>query len=319
MEKATLCNTDAEVCEYRAAYLVNLSLNCLTIALNIIHIILMSKLANSKKTTYFWILINMSLTDIMVSATYGVLVSCVVNRAVYKLPRSSAEYFLRTRAAMTLAITAIRNFVLAIASYERYVKICTPLEVENNKLLNHLGWSMAVIWVVCYGLTIPAYVTDIEDICFGNFTLSGKLGLQNIFVSMLLLTVPAVITFTCLFKVWRELKRIIERDAAKDGSLEAQIAGRYVLLVCLLFYFSYAPQILATILNYFRYISLDTVKVLNWVSVLSQSVYGTLNIIIYVSMTKGYRVHVLTIVSKTLRCRNILHTSESTVTPSPDM
>jgi len=68
MEKATLCNTDAEVCEYRAAYLVNLSLNCLTIALNIIHIILMSKLANSKKTTYFWILINMSLTDIMVSA-----------------------------------------------------------------------------------------------------------------------------------------------------------------------------------------------------------------------------------------------------------
>jgi len=315
MERAELCNNETQICENASLQHISLSLNIFTILVNILHIILMGKIAKCKQTTYYWILINMSLADIITSVTYSVLASCSLKQIAYESSKSVAEYFLRTRAAVTLATTAVRNFVLAVASYERYVKICLPLTAED-KLLCHLGWVMAVVWAACYGVSLPVFLTDLDDVCYGDFTMAGILNLQSIIVSIILLTVPAGITFVCLFKVGRELKQMMGKHDIPGFNSEAHTAGRYIILICLLFYSSYTPSILAIALNYSDHVSNDTVGALNWASFLVQSLYGTLNIVIYVYMTRGYRMHVLTILSNWFKCFNGCHSSMNSVTPS---
>jgi len=73
-EKILPCHNETEKC-YHSFVQINDGLNCLSIIINFLHLIILNRMKELKRTKFFWILVNVGLSDILYSISDAVFFS----------------------------------------------------------------------------------------------------------------------------------------------------------------------------------------------------------------------------------------------------
>jgi len=68
-------------------------LNIFSVRFNIFNLVDLKKLDKSKRNTYFWILVNIGIRDILTCSAFSLGVSCKLNRLIVRLQDAGAQAF----------------------------------------------------------------------------------------------------------------------------------------------------------------------------------------------------------------------------------
>ncbi|KAF6034015.1 hypothetical protein EB796_007677 [Bugula neritina] len=112
-----------------------------------------------------------------------------------------------------------------------------------------------------------------------------------VFASSVTITLTTCVIL--LFKTWKELRRMQQRNTAGPDDLMVKRSAQYILIICITFYLLYVPAFMSAIFNVIEVLPRKIAIVTRWMSMFYQSVYGILNIVVYIVMTPGYRTHIM--------------------------
>jgi len=86
MESDILCyNGTTEICFNYAKSTAYVSVSSISIAINIFNLLVLNTIERSKRTPYFWIIVNIGISDIATTAAHTIIISCELNQRVTKL------------------------------------------------------------------------------------------------------------------------------------------------------------------------------------------------------------------------------------------
>jgi len=297
-----LCEGVTETCVEPELSAIHLLLNCVSIVSNIVHLVVLSGIEKSKKTKHYWSIINIGITDIGVSVSQILAVSCEITTHVLSLTNQQAQQYQTVALILIGGSSTARLAVLALSSYERYVSICRPLQATSNKVLDNFVVSIIVIWTISYGTVTLTILTKSDTYCYGQFgALPGQVDTATLITYSVIILATFLTCSVCLYKVRVELKRMAERNIPGHDDDSIKRSATYIMLICALFYFSYIPTLISTP-GYSVKALKGVTQALTWGVMIYNACYGTLNIVIYICMTPGYRVHI----RKLFKCRGNL-------------
>jgi len=290
----------AEVCGYEGVSQAITSANTVTILVNILHIIVLSSINRLRGTKYFWTLMSISSSDILASLMFILQVDCSLKHFILKQEEIFSQGFLIGIMIPSIMTMILRNSVLALASYERYVAICTPFKYATNKVVQHLAVGYIIIWVASLVISVIINFIDIIQYCIYDLGLTQPK--QSLLVSVIqfpLFGVPAVITVVTLGKVGVELKRMSRRAIQPAEDEELKKAGKYVLLTSILFYLSFFPTLAGMVVRRLGKQPEAQSGLVDISGFIVQGVYGTLNVILFAYLNPSY----IQQIRKLLKCR----------------
>ena len=303
----TLCGNSTGGCDsYISAVFV--AINIVSIIVNIMHILILSKIPALRKLNYFWILVNLTLVDIGASIAFAFGVSC----PIYQL-QVSAESMLGSiilLAAMD-STSLCRYFQLTLAGLDRFYAVCKPFDYTDSRILRNVGKVSLLSWILI-GALCAANVALNSQKCFGEVgPFLGKLAANTNYMYIeialvLAIIVPSVATAVLLGKVMRELKRMKQKRNMNEEDREVRSAARYVIGTCILFYSTVALTFVFVIINLSMEIKTDLNRIFQWVAVGIHAFYGIGNVVLYGLMNHAY----------VAKIKNIIGTRCSKVSPN---
>jgi len=131
--KSVLCDDITDFCVHSTESAVLSYLNMFSVIFNALNLIVLKKLDKTKRTAYFWTVVNIGICDVLNCFIFFLAINCELNRLIVTLPVISSQTFQVIVTILSFVPLVARNFVLAIGSYERYVSICHPYQVNSNK------------------------------------------------------------------------------------------------------------------------------------------------------------------------------------------
>ncbi|KAF6038425.1 hypothetical protein EB796_003261 [Bugula neritina] len=273
--------------------------NSYNIIFNILNLFVLRSLEKSKRTTYFWIIVNIMISDVAASIAFFFLFNCWLNMDVVSSTYATAKIYQVVVLIFAFTSFMTRNCIFALASYERYIFICRPLSVSSNKVLNNLGICFVIIWVGSCVLMAVSLATGTENYCYGEFgVMPLKFNPQLDVVFGVCMTITCFICILCWFRAWKELKKMERRNTTGGDDLTVRRSAQYIMLMFVMFYLSYIPTILGVVFNQVGGLSQNLVSGTRWISNFYQSLYSILNVIAYILMTPGYRLHISSLFKK---------------------
>jgi len=266
------------------------SINVFSIIVNILHLIGLKTLDKSKRTAYFWVLVNIRVLDIASSVAYSLAFSCIVLKLF--LNSLYIQYRVFQIAATILAFTSqlIWNSCFALGSYGRYISLCQPFKVSSDKILNNFGLCISLIWITnIVTMSVTVAINTLPS-CISDF---GAIPTQTTVAAMVYFFLNTNVTFAicmvCLCKSWKELKRMQRSNTfGNSDDILVKRSSQYIMLICAMLYLSYVPTFLGIV---FDMVSLAFT--ITWVAFFYQPVYGITNVIVYICMTPGYCIHAM--------------------------
>ncbi|KAF6034342.1 hypothetical protein EB796_007357 [Bugula neritina] len=297
-----LCEDVTELCADSTTPAVLIVVNLCGVVCNILNLIVLKTLDKSKRNRYFWIVVNIGISDIATGIVFTLYVSCDLNRLVVNLPRKEVLVYQVVINILGFATYFARNLILVTGSYERYVSICQPFNVQTNKVLNNLGVCLGTTWIASLIVMGVPLATNTRKYCFGVFgSMPMEFNTQTDVVFSSSITITLTICVVLLFKTWKELKRMQQRNAAGPDDLMVKRSAQYIMIICITFYLLYVPAFLSVILSLIEALPKGQANATRWISMFYQTVYGIMNIVVYIVMTPGYSAHILRI----LRIKNV--------------
>jgi len=289
-----LCENVAELCADSTTPTVFMALNLCSVVCNTLNLIALKSLDKSKRNGYFWIVVNIGISDIATGTIFTLYVSCDLNRLVVKLSDKKVLVYQVVINILGSATYFARNLILVVGSYERYVSICLPFSVQTNKVLNNFGVCLGAIWIASLIVIGVPLASDTRNYCFsvfGSMPVEFNIPTDVVFASSITITLTMCVIL--LFKTWKELNRMQQRNAAGPDDLMVKRSAQYILIICVTFYLLYVPTVLAVIFNVIKALPKKPAIVTRWISIYYQAIYGTLNIVVYIVMTPSYRAHIM--------------------------
>lgn len=265
--------------------------NVFSIFANIIHMVILSLIPSLKKSSYYHVLLHISISDIH----YALYAICrlTLNRAEY-FQNSPKFVYLIYDIIMTSA-DSNRYLILAMASFERYSALCRPMAHTTSKFTVYIHIWLPCSWIVIFVWTSIGVGVFHEDLCFnpltGPSTAYGKVSGAVIILGAVgpcLLAIAALQT-----RVLAELLRMRETNITREQTTIRK-ATHSLLIIIGVFYLCLTPTMAAFLNRLYRgptYRSLDYYLG----SVLFSSLYGVVNTLIYGWMTPAYRHKVMAI------------------------
>ena len=284
----TCANSSREWLVY--VYPFSVTLSVISVVINLLHILILVNMAELRERRHFWILLNITLVDIISDVMY--LIVKIWN--LYNLQTS-------TNNARGIALTVIglrsaticRYYQLTLASLDRYYAICKPFDYGNSRLINNIGKLSILSWIFNIAFYTFKVTFTAEDSCLGalNTIMVSEMSEKrylNIFGTLTML-LPSVVTAVLLTKVGRELKRMSKRGNATDDR-EVREATRYIIGTCIMFFSSVVPLVGLVILRMAIGDPENSyVKVLQIFVIIFQSFYGIGNVVLYGYLYPSYR------------------------------
>ncbi|KAF6022475.1 hypothetical protein EB796_019218 [Bugula neritina] len=215
-----LCDDVTEICADSTIPTASMVLNVFGVVCNILNLIVLKTLDKSKRNGYFWVVVNVGISDIATGTIFTLLVSCDLNRLVVKLSDKEVLVYQVVINILGFATYLARNLILVTGSYERYVSICQPFAVQTNKVLINLGACLGAIWIASLIVMAVSLATDTKSYCFSVFGyMPMEFNTQTgvIFASSITITLTTCVIL--LFKTWKELKRMQQRNASGPDDL----------------------------------------------------------------------------------------------------
>ncbi|KAF6041496.1 hypothetical protein EB796_000199 [Bugula neritina] len=302
MENSSIiCDDITDLCVDSATSTVFLSIDTFCLILHVINIFFLKMLEKSKRTAYFWIVVNISICDIMTCSTFFLAIFCELNKRLITLSVVGARTFQVTVTIFAFSSFVARNFVLAIGTYEWHISICHPLQVESNKIVNNMKLCVGAAWIISFVLLTIFILTDSAEYCFGEFgALIDKPNNQTKVAFAGSITTTFITSAICLSKVWRELQRMQSRNAVyTPDDLIVKRSAQYIRVVSIALYLSYIPTVMSAVFNSVDVISKSIRNMIRWIAYFYMTVSSISNVLLYFLMTPGYHIQVM----KLLRLR----------------
>ena len=289
-------NSSGECIDYYTSA-VFVSLNVISVIVNLLHILVLVNIPGLKEKNYFWILLNLTLVDIAGAIFIAISSSC----AVYQL-------LISAKSDIGIALITIgqhgslmcRYYQLTLACLDRYYAVCKPFDYNTSRLINNIGKLSAISWIITISIQIAKVSFIADEACLGEFStyitsISTTNGWFGIFTTCLT-TAPWLATFVLLIKVSRELKRMFQRGNMTSEDREVKSAANYVIGTCIMFYCSVLPLVAVMSLNVIgEDLSNHISRALLILVMTCQTLYGVGNIILYGVINPTYQQRIKTI------------------------
>jgi len=305
---SVLCDEIIDFCVGSTESAVLSYFNIFSVILNILNLIVLKKLDKSKRNAYFWTVINIGICDIVTCSAFSLAFNCELNRQIITLPITIARIFQVTITILSAVPFVVRNFGLAMGSYERHISICFPYQVTTNKIVNNMKGCLGIVWLISFALITTSIVTDTNEYCFSDFgAMPSKPNKQTSAAFAGSITIAFITSVICLSKTWRELKRMQSRSRVPaQDDLIVKRSAQYIVIVSITLYLSYIPTVISVMFNSFDNIAKNLKDFTRWISYFYTTVYNIFNVLVYFFITPGYRIHVM----------NLLKLKKSTVRPN---
>lgn len=265
---------------------VNSVFQLFLIAVNAFHLVILKKLKQGNDTQALRILILMAINDISISSVTSLSSFCILQ----SIQRMNMCLFAVLESVWVMTGT-MRYFILAVASYDRYVAICLPFRYVGDRFLNNKTVILLAIYLVILIINTPLKAIEmgcIQISDYGNvdkeMTKSLRTTFQSLWTAICLLVI--VITVTC---VLRELHNMKHREGTTHHDQAVIKATHLILATISVFVCCLLPPICTEI--YFATIQ-DGDSRLRQRSRMVFDSYAFLNVIIYAAMSKPYQQEV---------------------------
>lgn len=286
------CSSQIERIEF-AAYII-VFLNLISVTMNILHIIVLSRLSSIKGTKYRLVLLHLTASDIL----YALMMVLTNIESEPSLFRKTPLEILMIYFLINHVIRYVKYPLMTVASLERYYALCHPMEYATSCLITKLHIWLAIVWVflaisngiflsvhhdnLCYQTSVGISIDSSPN----SYILNGSL-------SILVSLVAAGLLIRVMVELWKMAKRTIDMQ---DDSLKR--ASMYVIIVTVTYYSCTLPPFVGGIII----VKASSNSFLNhYISALTfPSLYGILNALVYGWITPAYRKEVRAL----LRCRN---------------
>lgn len=134
------------------------TINLLAVVVNILHIVILSRMASLKGTSYYHILVHLSLADLLSTLT----------TFYWMLPIDLSYYSASPAALLAICVTANdigpagRYSLMGASSLERYYALCKPMTYSTSKYITMIRFRLPMVWaIVCVILAIATGITHL--------------------------------------------------------------------------------------------------------------------------------------------------------------
>lgn len=267
--------------------------NLISIALNIVHIIILMSMEQKFKG-YKRVLVCMSAGDIAVGLASCLFYSCEIRGWLIGVPNVLQHVSI---SVLMEGSNTMVYYLLALATYERFVGVCKPFTYSTNVIIKHIGRASLIISASCLVFSAVKMILMYEELCVTTGFLSpGKYSLANHISLCAVLILPSLVTIVLLIKTNQEL-RTMRRRSHQTFDKELVRASSYITRVSVAFYLCLIPVIPFIVLILVRNSLNGSVveELIKWITVayriniFTHALYGIINVIIYGLMTPKYR------------------------------
>jgi len=272
---------DTEVC-YQPFNQTNIVLNSASFVLNILHLLVLHQMTELRTTKYFWILVNITLSDIMISIISSLYFSCELRVAIFKLS-SVAIYILFCAAQGLIGFAVISRYsVLLITSIERYIAVCRPHDYKTNYIVRKIKMCFGFAIALTFIYSFLACVMYLPELCWSQLKVMSAPG-RTLIIGNVLLTIPVSIESLAitilLVKVWRKLRIMTKNPIGGQSNKTLLAASRYIIWIYVMHQIS---NFLLTILMVCQFTNFSTfLFILEIVATFCANLYGIANVILF--------------------------------------
>ncbi|KAF6033569.1 hypothetical protein EB796_008122 [Bugula neritina] len=211
------CYNDTDQCYQPFVQIID-GMNCLSIILNILHLVILNQMKEIKTTKYFLILVNFSISDIIFSISSILYYNCEIREAILQLHKPTVYWISKLAFAGIGGGTILRFLAFLLSSIEKYIGVCQPYKYSTHFFINNFKCLTALINI--FGLLSLIALGMIPEIKFCWTSLIIQI-ISSTLEYKVLYSWFAVQKFTLSFnicllvKVWKELKVMIQRNSSE--------------------------------------------------------------------------------------------------------
>jgi len=309
-EEILPCHNETEKC-YHSFVQINDWINCLSIIINVLHLILLNRMKELKRTKFFWILVNISLSDILYSISDAVFFSCKLKEIVKQLQMPTAHWVSKS---LILAIgcgTFSRVLVFLVSSIEKYIGVCHPYRYGTHFFVKNIKSMTVVFYFLGFLNFFASNMLPKLEFCWTPIAIqivSREMGYSVVYMLYALeLLALSFITSVFLVKVWKELKLMSQRNLPEDELVIS--ASKYIIWSYLLYQLHFSLVVVFLICQSFSFLAKLTV-VLETISASLFSFYGIVNVFMFIYFHPKYIDHVKNILRIGIRSQRVVRPRE---------
>lgn len=186
-----------------------------------------------KTTKYFWILVNITLSDIITSLSTILYFSCGIRILIFKKFFTLIPYLVYMTAQILVVYAAVsRYLVLLISSIERYIAVCKPHVYKTNYLVNNTNKFFGSAYFLALPYSVLIHGEILSQLCWspikvGYASIKYRI-LPIVMLTFTILTLSLVITIF-LVKVWKKLRIMAKRPVATKSNKTLPAASKFVI------------------------------------------------------------------------------------------
>lgn len=263
-----------------AAYAL-VTVNLLSIWINIFHLIVLSKIPALKGTAYYHILVHFSLADIFNAISVACRMALNKENLFQNFSFTSIAIYDVLMDTMQLG----RHFIAAVSSLERYYALCKPFNYDSSHYTTKLHLWLPMSWILVFGLFALRDSALHDGICYSQMLGPTNLLGKGAIITLGFMIILGGVTAVLLLRVGVEMYRM-RRRTASTKEMEVKNATVYLIVNIVTFYVCLLPQIANYVVVLFGIQSLLNVYLCNY---LPCSVYGIVDSFVYGWMTSAYR------------------------------
>lgn len=275
------CFEGGKLCTSSVWETLLLTVCTISIVLNSIHIIILTRIKQLRGTAYLVILQHSAVSDLFTAIFHLVRMTCVLRRVIIQ-----QQIYAILVVSFADAFVFSRFTIVLIACIERAVALHNPLHYESFWLIKQMNPSMFVHWfLVATIVTIRAAMLH-EHVCFHE-----AVGIMFAFSTNgdKFVTIPSfgcmVLTVISLTKIFYELWKIKSRSPTQELRT-VSAAAKVITILTLTFFLTLLPLAIGAIAINFSSTVLMSLSISQGLGVI---LYGILNTILFGFMTEGYR------------------------------
>ena len=270
-------------CLHPAIECIIVLFNLISMLTNILHLILLNRIASLKGTAYGIILKGLSIADLYYTLPTILQSSCTLRLAVVQ--RFEVGLFFVTISGLSVYF---RLFILTLASLERFLALCRPFKHSDSIFVRHMKVWSGLCCVAAIAFSVRDLNIETENTCLdlvtGFSNCANLRGSRRCAISMVLLSSISTIFLILVQIQLRKMNRVSTSVNREDKELK--VAALYVLAMVLVFYFCFLVAIIDKIILWAFHTSVTGIGV---VALLLNSLYGVLNTVIYGWVTPTYQ------------------------------
>lgn len=286
------CYNNTSQCYYPFSQILD-GINCVSILSNVLHLLMLYQMEELKNTKYFWVLMNISISDVIYSISKIIFLNCWIRQSILTASRLVGYWLSKMVIAGVGYGAFLRVLVFLVSSVEKYIGVCHPYKYSTHFFINNIKSLSGIIYF--FGvLSSAAHIMIPElEFCWTPLTIQiaqktqeynvvyASFGIQNTILSF-------IISFL-LMKVWKELQLMIQRNQSEDKLVIS--ASKYIILSYVVYQLNFIFVVVILICHVFNF-SFSIIIVVEAVALSLLSMYGIINVFIFIYFHPKYIDHV---------------------------